>query len=129
MRDFATQALAVLLACAAAPAFASPLAISLTGQLGNVASLLGLKDGDLVPNRYIVRLKPGIKAELHLDWLHALHKRSATCNGTSGLKSTFGFGNFNGYVGEFDDNMITQILANVNVNIGPSGPPTQRSAR
>ncbi|KAI1089598.1 subtilisin-like serine protease pepD [Rostrohypoxylon terebratum] len=77
--------------------------------------ILDLKDGDLIPGRYIVSLKPAVDIVSHLDWLHGIHKRSLELCATAGLMKSFSFAGFSAYTGEFDDSVIGMLLADVNV--------------
>ncbi|KAI0841164.1 subtilisin-like serine protease pepD [Hypoxylon sp. FL0890] len=101
MQRLTTFALGVF--ALALPVFAGPV------------DLLDLQDGDVVPGKYIVSLKPGIDVKLHLDWVSGVHRRSLSRRNTIGLEKTYGFGSFSGYAGEFDDNTIAQILGHENV--------------
>ncbi|KAI1417059.1 subtilisin-like serine protease pepD [Hypoxylon sp. FL1857] len=83
--------------------------------LAELVDLLDLQDGDVVPGKYIVSLKPGVDIKVHLDWVLGVHQRSLSRRHTIGLEKTYGFGDFSGYSGEFDDGTIAQILANANV--------------
>ncbi|KAI1386784.1 subtilisin-like serine protease pepD [Hypoxylon trugodes] len=83
--------------------------------LAGVVDILDLQDGDLIPGKYIVSLKPGVSIDLHLGWVRDVHRRSISRRDTAGLEKTFGFEGFSGYSGEFDDDTIAQILADINV--------------
>ncbi|KAI8962216.1 subtilisin-like protein [Daldinia sp. FL1419] len=79
-----------------------------------------LQDGDQVPGKYIISLKPNIDLGIHLNWIHNVHKRSLSRRSTAGLEKMFGFEGFSGYAGEFDDETIAEIMANDNVlNVEP----------
>ncbi|KAI1209365.1 subtilisin-like serine protease pepD [Annulohypoxylon truncatum] len=77
--------------------------------------ILDLQDGDLVPGKYIVNLKPAVDIKAHLSWVRDVHKRSLDLCVTAGLEKTFSFAGFAGYAGEFDDDTIAKILADANV--------------
>lgn len=83
--------------------------------LAGLADILNLQGDDVIPGKYIVSLKPGVEAAAHLSWVRDVHRRSISRRDTTGLEKTYGFGGFNGYAGEFDDDTITQILGNENV--------------
>ncbi|KAK6957976.1 hypothetical protein Daesc_000768 [Daldinia eschscholtzii] len=83
--------------------------------LAGVLDVLNLKDGDEVPGKYIVSLRPDIDIGIHLNWVHNAHERSLSRRGYAGLEKMFGFEGFNGYAGEFDDEVIALIKANDNV--------------
>ncbi|OTA56515.1 subtilisin-like serine protease pepD [Hypoxylon sp. EC38] len=83
--------------------------------LAGTVDPLDLQDGDVIPGKYIVSLKPEIDVKVHLDWVTGVHRRSLARCKTVGLEKTYGFGAFNGYAGEFDDDTIAQILSNENV--------------
>ncbi|KAI1379661.1 subtilisin-like serine protease pepD [Hypoxylon crocopeplum] len=88
------------------------LAIS---ALAASVDLSDLQDGDVIPGKYIVSIKPGVEADSHLAWVSAVHQRSTSRRDAVGLEKTYGFGDFNGYAGEFDDETITQIQGSENV--------------
>ncbi|KAI1099383.1 subtilisin-like serine protease pepD [Jackrogersella minutella] len=77
--------------------------------------LLDLQDGDIVPGKYIVTLKPAVDINLHLSWVRDVHQRSISRRSTVGLEKTFGFEGFSAYAGEFDDDTVTKILADLDV--------------
>ncbi|KAI1658329.1 subtilisin-like protein, partial [Daldinia decipiens] len=83
--------------------------------LATSVDILSLQDGDQVPGRYIVSLKPDIDIGAHLDWVLNVRKRSLLPCRTNGPEKTYAFKGFNGYAGEFDENTIAQIMANENV--------------
>ncbi|KAI1650417.1 subtilisin-like protein [Daldinia loculata] len=83
--------------------------------LAKKVDILSLQDGDEVPGRYIVSLKPDIDIGVHLDWVLNVRKRSLSPCSTNGPEKTYGFKGFNGYAGEFDEKTIAQIMANENV--------------
>lgn len=87
----------------AVPALTAPVDIS------------ALQDGDLIPGKYIVSLKPGVDAQAHLSWVQGVHRRSLSRRDTTGLEKTYGFGSFNGYAGEFDEDTVAQIRGHENV--------------
>ncbi|KAJ3950027.1 Suppressor of the cold-sensitive snRNP biogenesis mutant brr1-1 [Colletotrichum fioriniae] len=67
-----------------------------------------------IPCRWIVTLKLGIdKSDVkqHLDWIHDTHRRSLSRRQTTGIERTFGIGNFHGYTGEFDQQLLAEIEA------------------
>lgn len=86
--------------------------------LAKKVDILSLQDGDEVPGRYIVSLKPDIDIGVHLDWVLNVRKRSLSPCSTNGPEKTYGFKGFNGYAGEFDEKTIAQIMANENVTLG-----------
>ncbi|XDG09171.1 hypothetical protein ABKA04_008786 [Annulohypoxylon sp. FPYF3050] len=77
--------------------------------------ILDLEDGDVVPGKYIVSLKPAVDVAAHLGWVRDIHKRSLDLCATAGLEKSFSFAGFSAYSGEFDDDTIAKILADVNV--------------
>ncbi|KAI1807560.1 subtilisin-like protein [Daldinia bambusicola] len=96
---------------------------ALAGILDTSKNILNLKNGDgdsdsdVLPGKYIISLKPDIDIGVHLNWVQNVHKRSLSRRGTltAGLEKLFGFEGFNGYAGEFDDEVIALITANENV--------------
>ncbi|KAI1460415.1 subtilisin-like serine protease pepD [Annulohypoxylon moriforme] len=77
--------------------------------------ILDLKDGDVIPGKYIVSLKPAVDVKAHLSWVRDIHKRNLDWCVTAGLEKSFSFGGFTGYAGEFDNDTIAKILADTNV--------------
>ncbi|KAI0889336.1 subtilisin-like serine protease pepD [Annulohypoxylon maeteangense] len=77
--------------------------------------ILDLEDGDLVPGKYIVSLKPAVDVEAHLSWVRDIHKRNLDWCVTAGLEKSFSFSGFTAYAGEFDDDTMAKILADTNV--------------
>jgi oryzin len=93
--------------------------------------------GETVPEKYIIILKPGVKApEIsgHVNWVEKVHKRNIEAQGLDdllkllmgknkgkGKKKHRGVekvwkGNFKGYSGEFDKDTIAQIAENDDVS-------------
>lgn len=73
-----------------------------------------------IPCRWIVTLKLGIdKSDVkqHLDWIHDTHRRSLSRRQTTGIERTFGIGNFHGYTGEFDQQLLAEIEAKDEVRV------------
>ncbi|KAI1499292.1 peptidase S8/S53 domain-containing protein [Biscogniauxia marginata] len=103
--SFLCSVLALSAIGSAFPALASPIA---TGSSG-------LQDGDILPGKFIVSLKPGTEAESHLAWVQDIHRRSVSRRDTIGLDKAYAIGRFQGYAGEFDDETIEQIKGNENV--------------
>ncbi|KAI5868199.1 subtilisin-like protein [Durotheca rogersii] len=112
----------------ALPALAAPLSDDL---------FAALRDGDAVPQRYIVSLKPGVAAADHLAWVRGVHRRSVARRSTAGLEKTFSIGDFHAYAGEFDDETLRIIQANENVQavepdriayIAGAAPPAHQAA-
>jgi oryzin len=76
-------------------------------------------DSDVITDRFIVQLKPGISAiatAAHHDIVRALHSRSvsqhdSTSSALAGLSKTFSAGDFNGYSGTFEVATIAGIAA------------------
>lgn len=83
--------------------------------LASLVDISNLQDGDIVPGRYIVSLKPGVDAQAHVAWVQDVHRRSLSRRDTTGLEKTYGFGDFSGYAGEFDDDTVAQIQGHENV--------------
>lgn len=94
-----------------------------------------LQNGKTVEEKYIITLKPGVKApEIsgHVDWVERVHKRSLDSRGLlgdekknkgkrKGRKKHRGVekvwkGNFKGYSGEFDKETIAEIKENKDVS-------------
>ncbi|KAI1470931.1 subtilisin-like protein [Daldinia caldariorum] len=98
---------------------------ALAGILDTSKNILNLKagngdgssDSDVLPGKYIVSLKSDIDIGVHLNWVQNVHKGSLSRRGTftAGLEKLFGFEGFNGYAGEFDEEVIALITANDNV--------------
>ncbi|VUC28477.1 unnamed protein product, partial [Clonostachys rosea] len=73
-------------------------------------------DADIIPNQFIVQLRPGISATSvleHHQVVRELHSRSLSRRDGvfSGLGKTFSAGDFNAYAGSFDGATITEIAA------------------
>ncbi|OTA99672.1 hypothetical protein M426DRAFT_324923 [Hypoxylon sp. CI-4A] len=88
--------------------------------LATLADLLDLQGTDVVPGKYIVSLKPGADITTHLSWVHSIihhhhHQQSVSRRDTAGVEKKYGFGDFSGYAGAFDDETVTRILQNENV--------------
>ncbi|EXF81467.1 alkaline proteinase [Colletotrichum fioriniae PJ7] len=67
-----------------------------------------------IPSRWIVTLKLGINksdVKQHLDWIHDTHRRSLSRRQTTGIERTFEIGNFHAYAGEFDQQLLAEIVA------------------
>ncbi|KAF6786792.1 alkaline proteinase [Colletotrichum sojae] len=63
----------------------------------------------VIPERWIVTLKPGIsrqKATEHLDWTRSVHQRSVLRRQTAGVERSFGIGNFQAYTGVLMDRLL-----------------------
>jgi|SRR3569833_344335 len=92
----------VLLAGAALPAWAAPLAEK--------------RGAEVVPGKYIVTLKPGAQTTNHLSWVSGIHARSTTRRDTKGVNKVYNIDDFKGYSGSFDDATIAQIKASSDVS-------------
>ncbi|CAH0053615.1 unnamed protein product [Clonostachys solani] len=73
-------------------------------------------DADIIPNQFIVQLRPGIPASAILEHHQAvreLHSRGLSQRDGlfSGLGKTFSAGDFNAYAGAFDSATIAEIAA------------------
>ncbi|KAK7745090.1 hypothetical protein SLS62_009954 [Diatrype stigma] len=98
------------------------LAVLLLGalQLQPAAVLAAPSTKQVVPGKYIVRLKSGISTrdvESHIDWVRDVHRRSLGSRdiGIAGVKKTFHINEFNAYAGEFDEETLAQIRSNPDV--------------
>ncbi|CAI6096171.1 unnamed protein product [Clonostachys chloroleuca] len=73
-------------------------------------------DADIIPNQFIVQLKPGIPASAileHHQVVWELHSRGLSQRDGvfSGLEKIFSAGDFNAYAGTFDSATIAEIAA------------------
>jgi hypothetical protein len=115
--------------------------VYLTFSLLSLVAALPLEDtgkeSKIVPEKYIVMLKPGVKASEvseHMVWAEQVHKRSFDVeafaldkkgNGKGRGKKHRGVekvwkGKVNGYSGEFDKKTITEIAENNDASTTPS---------
>ncbi|KAH8599095.1 peptidase S8/S53 domain-containing protein [Bisporella sp. PMI_857] len=78
-------------------------------------TLLQLRGGEIIPDRYIISLKSDVDVESHLSWVSNVHRRSISRRDTAGIRSSYAFGGFKGYSGEFDTETMEAIRANENV--------------
>jgi oryzin len=69
----------------------------------------------IVPDTYIIQIKPEVELEAHRQWVTNVHTRSLSRRQTSGVEKTFGFGGFKAYTGEFDESTIAAIRENEDV--------------
>ncbi|KAI1487265.1 peptidase S8/S53 domain-containing protein [Biscogniauxia mediterranea] len=76
-----------------------------------------LRDGDAIPGRFVVSLKPGVEADDHIAWVQDIHRRNSDLarRTTAGLGPTYAIGRFRGYAGEFDDETVEMIRGSGNV--------------
>ncbi|KAI2465886.1 subtilisin-like serine protease pepD [Annulohypoxylon bovei var. microspora] len=88
---------------------------AIAGPALAAVDILDLEDGDLIPGKYIVSLKPSVDVSAHLGWVRDVHRRNLDWCVTAGLEKTFSFTGFAGYAGEFDNDTIAKILADTNV--------------
>lgn len=75
-----------------------------------------------VSGKYIVILKDDISseaAESHMTWVNGVHKRNLDGRQLSGVEMQYGFGNFHGYSGKFDDATLEEIRNNPEVSSVP----------
>ena len=97
-------------------AAAAALAAPAIAELPSVAD--GAQESRIVPGKWIVSLKPDMAAEEredHFGWVDMVHRRSLSCRQSVGVEKTFDIGNFHGYVGEFDEDLIAEIGAKAEV--------------
>ncbi|KAI0599440.1 subtilisin-like serine protease pepD [Biscogniauxia sp. FL1348] len=103
----------LLLALGSCAAFASPIATA--------AATAELQDGDALPGRFVVSLKPGVEADSHIAWVQDIHRRRSSSlarrqtTTMAGLGPTYTIGRFRGYAGEFDDETVELIRGSENV--------------
>ncbi|KAI5920666.1 subtilisin-like serine protease pepD [Camillea tinctor] len=76
------------------------------------AADLELLDGDVLPGRFVVSLKPGAEMDSHVEWVRDLHRRRRR---SGGLGSTYEIGTWRGYAGEFDEETVERIRGDGNV--------------
>jgi oryzin len=93
---------------------------SLTATAALVAAALAAplargtpRAGSVVPNSYIVTLKPELReadVAVHLSWVSDVHKRSLGRRDLAGVERTYeGVTSFQGYAGTFDEATIAEI--------------------
>ena len=100
----------------------------------DAAPVLTAANANPIPNSYIIKFKNHVKhedAKAHHDWVHALHtkheqqklelrKRSSmpfVDDVFNGLKHTYNIaGNFLGYAGHFDDQVIEKLRRHPDVS-------------
>jgi oryzin len=93
-------------------------ALVVANALSARAAPLELVDGDIIPNRFIVQLKPGASAAsvvAHQNAVRDLHARSTprrdAPSALRGLTRTFSAGDYNAYAGEFDSSVMAEVAA------------------
>ncbi|KAK3688973.1 oryzin precursor [Podospora appendiculata] len=77
-----------------------------------IASPVNRRARDVIPNKYIVTLKPGVSTSdinTHLDWVSVVHSRSTARRDTTGVDKVFNINEFNAYAGTFDAATIDVI--------------------
>ncbi|KAI1635176.1 subtilisin-like serine protease pepD [Biscogniauxia mediterranea] len=83
------------------------------------AATAELRDGDAIPGRFVVSLKPGVEADDHIAWVQDIHRRGRRrrdlATTKAGLGPTYAIGRFRGYAGEFDDETVEMIRGSGNV--------------
>ena len=88
---------------------------------GEQAEKPAVASDKLVPNKYIVSLKPGIQPRDHLAWVEDVHKRSVGKRDglTTGVGKTMSIDgtDFMTYSGSFDEATIESIKQNSDVRI------------
>lgn len=75
---------------------------------------------DVIKDSYIVVMKdevPSSELSAHVSWVRNHHNTAKSRRDPSitGVKSTFNFGTFKGYLGAFDHDTLDQILHNPKV--------------
>ncbi len=76
----------------------------------------GLAAREVVPNKYIVRLKDSAGFDSHLSWVNEVHKRSLSRRDLGGVEKEYHIGSFEAYSGEFDEETIAEIKNNPEVS-------------
>ena len=109
---------ALSLACvaAAAPSF------SFETIHGEAAPVISSSTAEEVPNSYIIKFKDHVdasKADRHHGWIQSIHdasnddqlelRKRGVSDIFTGMKHTYNIGDFRGYAGHFDDDVIEQI--------------------
>ncbi|KAK3317206.1 oryzin precursor [Cercophora scortea] len=77
-----------------------------------IASPINRRERNVIPNKYIVTLKPGVSTSdinTHLDWVNVVHSRSTARRDTTGVDKVFNINEFNAYAGTFDPATINVI--------------------
>ncbi|KAK3386004.1 peptidase S8/S53 domain-containing protein [Podospora didyma] len=67
---------------------------------------------EIVPNKYIITLKPGVSVsdiDTHLNWVRDVHARSLSRRDTVGIENLYSIRDFNAYAGTFDAATINEI--------------------
>lgn len=79
----------------------------------SVLAAPGLKprQGDAVPGKYIISLKPGVQMAQHLSWATQVHARSPRRREEvdTGVSHEYSIRDFSAYAAAFDDATIEQI--------------------
>jgi len=73
----------------------------------------------IVPNKYIVTLKPGVSPPdvgAHLKWVRGVHSRSLAKRDTAGVEKVYRIDDFNAYAGSFDTATIEEIRNSAEVS-------------
>ena len=74
-------------------------------------------ESELVPGKYIVQLKPNVDVATiaaHHEKVRKIHaenvaKRDVFEGESAGIEQDFGFGDFHGYAGGFDENTVEEL--------------------
>lgn len=98
---------------------AKALSFSIFAAAAAVVSALPTAADNILPGKYIIRLKPDVESHLqaHTEWVSHIHSRNLARRGgdSTGIEKTYSFGTFEGYAGSFDDETLEEIKANPDV--------------
>jgi oryzin len=96
------------------------LSLGLLAAGAGVASALPTAAHNILPGKYIVRLKPDVESHLqaHTEWVSEIHSHNLARRGgdSVGIEKTYHFASFEGYAGSFDDETLEAIKANPDVS-------------
>ncbi|KAI1079014.1 peptidase S8/S53 domain-containing protein [Whalleya microplaca] len=70
------------------------------------------QQGEVIPDKYIVTLKPGITTETfktHVNWARDIHSRSLSKRSFAGIQHEYHINNWNAYAAEFDAWTLARI--------------------
>lgn len=100
--------------------------LGLVSAFAAIAAALPAAPDNVLPGKYIVRLKHGVESTLaaHTEWVSHVHSRNLVRRGGNsvGIEQTYKFCTFEGYAGSFDEETLAEIKANPDVRHFPAIP-------